>query len=170
MGTEKEIRAELRAFEAQFGVCKSDIPAGTPNRNRLYREACEDAGRRRLLPENVSRLRELLDKLRAAMRVEARQRMIANRPADHAERQRVFRELRRLGFAREHVSGRSAYYRRGSLVVRVSDHDVPVTPEREWNSDNGGRTWSGSWRSLVVGRDDANEWLAGIREYSEVLN
>lgn len=76
------------------------------------------------------------------------------RREDEAARQRhervkvqracAFKNLRRWGFRREHASEASAYYLRDSdgARVRVSDHEVPETPEREYNAANGGFSWA----------------------------
>ena len=63
-------------------------------------------------------------------------------------RLQVFACLRRLGFRREMESkSGSAYYRhdQAGVSVRVSDHEVPMTDEREHN----GGGWRTGWNVLI---------------------
>jgi len=172
MRTVAEIQADIDAFEAGFRDWPV-IPAGTENRKRLQREAIDAAYARACLPENVTKRLALIAERKAAKRSETARKTAARLAADpeHQERQRIFRELRKLGFKREHTSGRSAYYSRGGFQVRISDHCVPMTAEREWNQAvNGFRTWASSHWSFVVGSDDvitADEWLADVRDKIE---
>ena len=75
-------------------------------------------------------------------------------------------ELRKRGFTLERNRGGSAYFQRGGLSVRVSDHDVPMTPEREHAAANGGFTWADSGWNLVLDADTDNaeidEFLARL--------
>jgi hypothetical protein len=158
--TVNEIRNELAAFESQF--LADIIPKGTPDRRQLQRDADDARSAIARRPDNIKRRRELMGAIVKAKRAEQAAIRRELRPLldpFYDERQRVFRALRKLGFRREYASGRSAYYTDGLLSVRISDHDVPMTPEREWNCDNGGRSWANSALSLVIGRDDADEWL-----------
>jgi len=61
-----------------------------------------------------------------------------------------------LGYTIEATSGASVYYAKGESRVRVSDHEVPMTEEREHNAANGGFTWAGKGIVLWHGTD-ANE-------------
>ena len=160
----EEIQAEILDFDQSF--IPPAIPAGTPDRKRLQRETRDEANRRACLPENVERRIFLWQEKRVAERAAKARQVAARRAADpeHQERQRIFRELRLLGFKREYASGKSAYYRRDFVCVRISDHDVPMTPERAHDIANGGFSWSGSSRSFVVGRDDIDEFLASLSE------
>ena len=165
MRTVAEIQAEIDTFEAQFRDWP-EIPAGTPFRKQLQREAIDAAHKRACLPENIKRRLALMAERQRARRSETAKTAAAVRQADpeHRERQRIFRELRKMGFRREFTSNRSAYYSRGSLQVRVSDHEVPLTAEREWNMSMGGKSWANSRRSYVVGGDmDFDEWLDDIK-------
>ena len=172
MRTVAEIQAEIDSFEASFRDWPV-IPAGTENRKHLQREAIDTAHARACLPENVTERLALIAERKAAKRSETGRKTAARLAADpeHQERQRIFRELRKLGFKREYTSGRSAYYSRGGFQVRISDHDVPMTAEREWNQAvNGFRTWASSRWSFVIGGDDvitADEWLADVVEKIE---
>jgi hypothetical protein len=163
--TEAEITAELEAFEAQFRPAAP--PPGTPFRKQLWREACAAAHALACQPENIERRLALLAELRAAKRSATAKRAAVIRAADptQRERARIFRALRAIGFKRECTSGKSAYYRRNGMVVRVSDHEVPETDERRWNMDNGGRSWANSRWSFVLGDwQDADEWLEEVKE------
>ena len=77
--------------------------------------------------------------------------------------------LRRLGFQREHKSrdSASAYYRRGSSRVRVSDHSVPYTAEREAAVAAGGFSWATCGWSIEIdgetSRIDVARKLVAIR-------
>jgi hypothetical protein len=81
-------------------------------------------------------------------------------------RQRVLRELRTLGFTREHTSGPSAYYvcddasTHHPLRVRVSDHEVPLTGDRS----AAGFTWALGWNVII---SKAISWRASYRELVE---
>jgi hypothetical protein len=81
-------------------------------------------------------------------------------------RRRVLRELRRLGFKREHTSGLSAYYIyddggvRRPLRVRVSDHEVPLTGDRS----SAPFTWALGWNIII---SKAISWRASYRELVE---
>ena len=164
--TGAEIQQELHAFEAQFRA-DVEIPKGTPYRRRLREEALNAALAIAWLPRNVERRVKLIADLRKAKRAEKAALRRELRPLldpNYDERQRVFRALRKLGFRREYASGSSAYYTNGPISVRISDHDVPTTPERDWNAANGGRSWAGSGLSLVVGRDDADQWISDLEE------
>lgn len=171
MRTVAEIQAEIDAFESQFRA--EFVPAGTPFRRQLEREAHAEAHARACLPENIAKRLALHAERRAAERSATARKAAARLATDpeHQERQRIFRELRKLGFKREYTSGRSAYYSRGGFQVRISDHCVPMTAEREWNQAvNGFRTWASSHWSFVIGSDDvitADEWLADVRDKIE---
>lgn len=169
-----EIREELAAAEAARAEAIREfiaaywipaIPAGTPDRRRLHREVNErnQAAFLAFGADYETKCAKLREELRRAESAEAR-RAAANTPAA-IERRRIFAALRKLGFERESVSGRSAYYSRGCFAVRVSDHEVPMTESRRHALDNGGRSWANSRWSFVVGDEDADEWLAEISEH-----
>ena len=59
------------------------------------------------------------------------------------------------GWSFEYMSeGGSLYYKRDGVMARVSDHEVPETPERRHASESGQFTWSGNEKSLVLPLDD----------------
>lgn len=163
MRSTQEIVAEIQAFEAQFTPPR--LPPGTPNRRARQREIDHEAHARACLPENIARRLELRRELRRAQHAERARAAAKARAADPltAVRRRLSAKLRALGFKREHTSGRSAYYRHGLLIVRVSDQEVPDTPDREWNREHGHFTWAGSGASFIVGQDDPDEWLEWIK-------
>lgn len=106
---------------------------------------------------------------------EAREQEAAERSAElKRERANVLARLRKMGFKRECTSGRSAYYYVfcgdfSTMKVRVSDHYVPLTAERSYNLENGGRSWANSALSLVIGEESADEWLEDIKSRLEAL-
>lgn len=65
-------------------------------------------------------------------------------------RRAVAGHLQRKGWVREGGEGGSMYFRRGKQVVRVSDHEVPMTAERIYNVGSGGFSWADTSRSLVI--------------------
>jgi len=159
------IQHEIDAFEAQFRP--TIVPTGTPNRKRLQREADREAHERACLPENRARRRALHAELRRARAVEKRRATIAAKRADPTEQTRRWLQdwLRRLGFRREYRSqSGSAYYRHAAqdVVVRVADHDVPLTAERE----DAGFTWARHGWSLDPSRSrmDLARYLVEIRQ------
>lgn len=164
MRTIQQIELSIREFEDQF--IPETIPAGTKDRKRLQAEAYREARARSCLPENVATRLAMHAELKKATTSARRASVAAAKKADpiHNARQVMFRELRRIGFSRESVSGKSAYYRCGDIKVRVSDHDVPMTAERSYNIANGGFSWANSGMSFVIGRDDASEFLRFVRE------
>lgn len=160
---QQQIYDVMRKWERENPFpARPTIPAGTPNRRALQHAADAEFLRSAAVTAwhdaRAIALARITHELRSAS---ARER--ATTP-EATERRHIFAELRRRGFVRETVSGRSAYYRNGPMRVRVSDHDVPTTPEREYSRENGGTTWADSGASFVIGRDDAAEWLAWIDE------
>jgi hypothetical protein len=165
--TTHEIESRIVEFERQFWTPR--IPPGTPNRRQLQRIADQEARDAACEPEVIAERLALLIALRRARRSEAARAAWQARRADPrtAIRQLVFHHLRGMGFKREHTSGSSAYYRRGLLTVRVSDHEVPMTDERAYNRENGGKSWADSSWSFVIDRDTSRmaalRWLVEIR-------
>lgn len=171
MKTLEEITAEIEAFESQFRP--EIVPPATPNRKRLQEDLWQAAHKLACLPENIAKRLELHAERKKIMRSTKAKKVAEIRKMDpeHQVRQKLFRELRRLGFERYTTSGRSAYYehRETGLRVRVSNHHVPMTPERSHNMNNGGSSWSDSQWSHVIGCDDADVFLSKIKDYlSEV--
>lgn len=152
--------ANYEAAKVEVGF--ADIPAGTPFKRQLEREQWAKVEAAAHSPARSQAMSDLITRLFR----EARSEKAKARAADPVacERRRIFSALRKLGFVREHTSGASAYYRCGSLVVRVSDHEVPMSAEREFNLQNGGRSWANSRWSFVIGSDDCFEsWLEEIK-------
>lgn len=55
------------------------------------------------------------------------------------------------GWKPEYVSGGSSfYYSKGDRRLRVSDHDVPLTAEREYNASNGGFSWASKGEKITL--------------------
>lgn len=87
-----------------------------------------------------------------------------NRKKWAKDRLRIFARLRKMGFKRDTTTDGSAYYRHPcGLVVRVSDHEVPLTEEREWNLLNGRRSWADSRYSFVCG-GDLDGWFEEVHQ------
>lgn len=168
MKTVQELYSELKTFESQFA--REIIPAGTPDKKRLQREADERRAARSSSPENVAVRLAIMAEIKKVKRSEAAKSR-AKSP-DAVIRRLIFKYLRKMGFKREHVSGRSAYYTMLAgmtmISVRVSDHHVPMNSERQWNADNGGATWADSEMSFVVedhtSSIDALRWLVAVRK------
>ena len=156
------------------------VPAGTPNRKKLQARLDYEsgyAGARKAWSEAHATERFICPECKAE-RIEFErhvQTIAADRrrrtDAARALRPWVLRRLRKMGFVREHTSGKSAYYYHAQapdFCVRVSDHEVPLSNERSYNRETPGRhTWADSWRSLVLdSRMDfcaAARWLVEIR-------
>lgn len=152
--TPAEIRSEIAAFESQF--VPATIPAGTPDRKRLQREATDAAHAVSCQPANIARRLALLDELRKAETAAKRRATLAAKAADPQEqtRQWLMRWLRRFGLRREGRSGSgSTYYSRGEIRVRLSDHDVPETDERRYVVENGGFSWTVCGWQFRIDRD-----------------
>lgn len=156
---------QYESFEAQFRPVL--IPAGTPDRKRLWKESQAEAHARACLPENITRRLELLAALKRERR-SAKLRAAASRRKNDPEvqaRLALYAQLRKRGFKRERSACGSTYYHKSpDLTVRVSDHDVPMTYVRQYNRDNGGFTWANNWKSFVMG-EDVSEWLQLIDEH-----
>lgn len=157
----------LDAFDREYPrPSEIRVLAGTSNRKRLQREAFEQWAK----AESVYRTARypLAAAYRAVVQREVRSSAAKTRASEPESvmRRKVFAHLRRMGFKRETVSGASAYYQRGLLKVRVSDHEVPLTAEREHNIKQGGMSWANSSRSIVIDPRDpvgAARWLVEIR-------
>lgn len=151
--TPDHIRAELHAFESQFTA--ATIPAGTPDRRRLQREAYDSARAEACRPANVARRLSLAAELSKAVAAEKRRQTLAAKAADPQEQTRAWlmQWLRRLGFRREIRTGSgSAYYTCGECRVRLADHDVPWTAERQRAIDAGCWSWCTHGWSLRIDR------------------
>jgi len=138
-----DIQAAIDAFEAQFRP--EFVPPGTPDRTRLQAAANEDAHARACTPENIVRRLALIAERKTAVAA-ARRRATAARKArdpDEQTRRWLYRLLRKIGFSRDcRTPSGSAYYTAGEVRVRIADHDVPMTPERQYTVDNGGWSWA----------------------------
>lgn len=158
-------------YRERLAAVRETLPCVVAHRAALAAWEASPAGR--AYREEQARLQARLDQIRReAEQPETLEQWRARREAERAreaelrrERRRVFARLRAMGFRRERTSGPSAYYRRGGLVVRVSDHEVPMTAERSHNRESGGRTWAESRWSLVLGEDDADAWLEDVQDF-----
>lgn len=79
-------------------------------------------------------------------------------------RAKVAAKLRRLGFRcfrRARKSSASTYYRRNNVVIRLSDHPLPMTADREWKYADAGEP---SWIEILLCsiRRDGTRSLANI--------
>jgi hypothetical protein len=83
--------------------------------------------------------------------------------------------LRKLGFQLEHSGGGSNYYTKwvegndftkaGWRTIRLSNHAVPETDERDYNRENGKRDWSHVWYADVMAYDTPAEAVADLLEH-----
>jgi len=147
-------RASIKRFGplARAAVGREDLADGDyaalhaeVSRQTRIQEA--RAAARRMPPEFSHDLRwRLIIKQRksALALLESEER--AERKRSAAVRRAVQAVLRSAGYTLDHSGAGSNYYRRWNgaayHTVRVSDHDVPVTAEREHNANNGGVSWA----------------------------
>jgi hypothetical protein len=143
------------------------IPAGTPNRRQLQNQQNS--------AHSAGPLRQWDLAYCAAMAIAKKQArseaaIERNRTPEAVERRAVLAAVRAAGFRREYTSGASGYYRRRGLVIRVSDHEVPETAEREQSRANGGHTWANSRLSFVIGGGQTiEEFLADVTDFAEAI-
>jgi len=143
-------RAELVAaeqaladFDGQFRP--EAIPPGTPNRRLIEARTRQAAFAASCRVENIARRCELGAAVARASRSLGARRAAAQREADPmtALRRTAQAALRAAGFVRDVTSGSgSNYYTRPNgqhelLRIRLADHELPETPEREWNRAQG---------------------------------
>jgi hypothetical protein len=91
----------------------------------------------------------------------------AHKTALDRQRRRIAARLRKLGFRldrRQQGGSGSTYYALGLLAVRISDHEVPMTEDRQCARENGKHTWARSRWSFVLGQDDESDWLESIAD------
>lgn len=169
MRTESEITAELQAFESQFR--QTAIPAGTPNRKALQLAENERCHQLACLPENIAKRLALLAELTKVRKSAKLKSSAALRKANPLLQLRswIYRRLRKMGFVREtQTATGSAYYRCGSRRVRISDHEVPDTEQRQYNRANGGYSWANNRFSFEIQHDTtwiaAAKWLVAVRQ------
>lgn len=80
--------------------------------------------------------------------------------------------LRRHGFKLVRSAGGSNYYERGTnftdnprISIRISNHDVPMSAERSYNSANGGFSWADSGNSYNINEfDNPDEIVKSLEE------
>ncbi len=70
------------------------------------------------------------------------------------------------GYELDYRSATSVYYRRGDHVVRLSDHHVPWSPEREYDAGRGRRSWATSDDQIVFPAMQWRERLATILTFA----
>lgn len=122
--------------------------------NKQARKAAKRRRYRERHPEKVAARRAVYramtweEREQACRAAEAREEQ--REEAAEQLRQAVAGHLQRKGWVREGGEGGSMYFRRGKQVVRVSDHDVPMTAERIYNVSSGGFSWADTSRSLVI--------------------
>lgn len=175
MKTIKTIQKHIEQFEAQFRP--AIIPAGTEFRRKLQAEADAEARRLALLPKNIARRLKLHDKLNEAeKKLKAAQKSAAAKLRATSPEVKIRRaiqsELREAGFALQRSAGGSNYYERfGDApdfrceVVRVSDHHVPHSDERQWNTENGRTSWADRAFLNVQDFDTPEEARQATREF-----
>jgi len=174
-----EAEAAVAAFDAEIPQPAS-LPKGTPDRRRLDSKAFDEYVQRRFAGGRRDRYRRLTAELQAAKtslrrsesaRLAARLRAADPRTAIHAA---IKKELIARGYRMERSDGGrggSRYYERWNSEqndwdrVRVSDHRVPETAEREYNVENGGFSWATCGISLIISDyDSPDEAVSQLRE------
>jgi hypothetical protein len=160
-----DIQRDVDEFGAQFRA--EPIPPGTPNRKLLQRAARDAAHARSCEPDHIAIRLALFAELRAARSSENRSRAMRRIWSDpvFVLRQRVYRALNQIGLRREHTSrSGSAYYSdpAGKIRVRVSDHHVPETAERDYSAANGGWSWTSGWEIIIDDRCDEESVAATL--------
>ena len=81
-------------------------------------------------------------------------------------------KLQRLGFTLERSDGGSNYFTRLSTDndierIRISDHEVPITDERDHNSRNGGFSWAVGGNQIIITDFDTPE--AALEKLCELI-
>lgn len=74
-----------------------------------------------------------------------------------------------LGWAVEAHTRGSIYYSRGKHRLRLSNHEVPFTAEREYAASNGGWTWHRHGWQIITARTTLSDCLAEIDEIEEEI-
>lgn len=132
------------------------IAKGTPNRRELQEQAIrawyaspemteykarEDAARKAATEQAKRDRRGLMRKVREADPI-TRLTVLAQK------------HLCRMGFRRDHKSDSgSTYYSRGTIEVRVADHEVPETDSRRQAVLSGGFSWTGCGWQIIIGHN-----------------
>jgi hypothetical protein len=145
-------------------------PPGTVNRKKILQAAIEDYKSQYYHPDRQQKIKALNLELKSAQKSERLKETIARKKADPKVQLQQFahKKLKEFGFEREvKSSSGSAYYNNpvSQIRVRVSDHKIPSTAEREHNSENGGFTWSNNPNSLdsLENKMDVARWLVGVK-------
>lgn len=169
----REIQKELDEL-TYWPTHPKDYPEpGTPFFKQRRREAIdrhhEEARKRYENPEYVAKVRGLRAEHASAERSE-RAKAIAEKKKQDPRfqlQQFTYKHLRRLGFKRAHKSGSgSTYYDHpNGMRVRVSDHAVPWSEEREYNRDSNRLSWHDNEDSLdsFHSKIHVARWLVGVK-------
>jgi hypothetical protein len=162
----EEILEAIRVFESQFSP-GTPPPPGTFDRKRIWIAMQRAARDRACLPENIKVRLALCEELKKAQRSATARAAAAKRQRDpqHALRQWVYNHLLKMGFRREtKTSSGSVYYRLGGHTVRISDHEVPLTSQREDSLASGAHSWADSrWSLELTTCFAAARWLVDVR-------
>ncbi len=158
MTNPETLKQKLAEFESQFAA--KLIPAGTPNRKNLWKEALRNAHIESSKPENIAMRVELMESIASAKRSDA---ALERAKSQSPIRKLAMKHLRKLGFKRECTSGKSAYYANNQMTVRISDHEVPMSSERMVAEF----TWANTWKSFEIFSNttcfELLRWIVQIR-------
>jgi hypothetical protein len=111
---------------------------------------------------------------REAAAMEAQRKQAAADASIEAILEDVTHRLAGAGLAVEHKSDFGSVYFRatdavaGEVVIRVSDHEVPLTDERVWAQEHGGRRCAN--REYIVAAAVGEEPMAAERVVGEILD
>lgn len=139
-------------------------------KDRQYLAKAKDADYRALNNSSFGKLFDEAERQEIESYLAAGDRRGANKEGLNAAVSVIGRSLKEEGVSIDRMSisaegkGRSIYARVGDEVVRISDHDLPLTPEREYNRSIG---LSGKWdREVIVSNwktKTIEEYLAEIK-------
>ncbi len=81
----------------------------------------------------------------------------------------LHRKLVGLGWIVETSTHGSVYYTRGCERLRLSNHEVPWTAERQDAADNGRWSWHSKGWQIITERQTVEQCLAEIDEMEEAI-
>lgn len=79
----------------------------------------------------------------------------------------IHERLVSLGWMVETHTRGSVYYTKGGERLRLSNHEVPLTAEREYAASSGGWTWSRHGWQIITARQTLDACLAEIQEIED---
>lgn len=109
--------------------------------------------------EELRRIRQ--EEENAQRRQEAKEQKVVE------QRDAAAKHLKSKGWKLDAETEGSQYYRNGTRLLRVSDHAVPATPEREFNAQHGGFSWAASTNQIILPVADLRTELDALTETNE---